>query len=150
MKKIIFAIILFSSTIYAKNKTAPTNTLAGIFKMDLKIGNRQFVDILIIDSAPDKGKSGRIKGTLSVPPLFTTKTIGQVKVNNENNKAQLHYEIQIDEGKGMKKFEYDVDLSHCYLEESCHHFSGTLSEKGKIAGYFKAVRLVEISNTLAK
>ncbi len=112
----------------------------GLYKMDIRIGDRLFEDLVVLK---DKGNH-ELEGTVTVPGIFTAKiTRGSYGTLDFSGLERIKFEIEaIENGKPLKVLYLGfIDLDHKYLNRIS--FSGTAYDLDtqRAFGEFKAVPL---------
>lgn len=64
------------------------NSLESVYAIDIKLGEKNFTDLLVISEACQSGWNGvEIEGTLTVPGIFTTKILQGIVIDQFENTA---------------------------------------------------------------
>lgn len=146
------ALILTGAMVTAAATLAKANepVLDGKYRMELKIGDRVFVDQMDLQG---QGKplllrafDGTIAGTITVPGVFTSDLNGQGQCSESSSSCELNFVINAHEGGRDYKVLYHAELTReNYLRAlSGKHqpvLTGTASlEDGQPLGPFVAIK----------
>ena len=124
--------------------------LDGKYLMELKIGDRIFIDHLDLQGMEGaihlRTFNGGIAGAITVPGIFTAPLSGQANCSESSSSCELNFVINAYEGGKYYKVFYQAELTNeNYLRALSGKFppvlTGTASlEDGQLLGPFEAIK----------